>query len=295
MSPSTLPLLLVYSVLSSTTPPGTRACEEVQRVELPRQPTGVLEVCVRPQSLTEFTFDAPVVVHVQDENRFEQVTRGPTSLQVLPPRDLAPGERIRLSVTFPDRQEQATFFLDLMGMAGPSTRHVKISRSPRLPDVNTDALAAERIESQRLQAELARLERELHQLRETRMDPRRLTGLVASSSIPKWSGIKMRAIAISIQAPPVAPSAWPSTCYRSAYRLVVNMSRAPAPLPPWRAENADAWDAEGQKLEIVSIEHDSGKVLIELAVEWRRLLGAMTLRLRAEDTQDWMITGIECD
>ncbi|MBM7117513.1 DUF2381 family protein [Archangium primigenium] len=295
MSPSTLSFLLVYSVLASTTPLGTRACEEVQRIELPRQPTGVLEVCVRPQSLTEFTFDAPVVVHVQDENRFEQVTRSPTSLQVLPPRDLAPGERIRLSVTYPDRQGQETFLLDLMGMEGPSTRHVEISRSPRVPDVNTDALAAERIESQRLQAELARLERELHQLRETLMDPRRLTGLVASSSISNWSGIKMRAFAITSQAPPVAPSTRQGLCYRSAYRVVVDMGKVPAPLRPWRAENADAWDAEGQKLEIVSIERASGRLLIEFAAEWGRRLGAMTLRLRAEDIQDWMITGIECD
>ena len=185
------------------------------------------------------------------------------------------------------------FFLDLIGMAGSSTRHVEISRPPPLPEGNTDALAAERIESQRLQAELARLERELQQLRETLMDPRRLTGLVASSSIPKRIGIKI--CAIDIQSHPVASSTWGGVCYRSAYRLVVNMGKVPAPLRHWRAENAEAWDAEGQKLEIVSIERDSGTILIEFAVEWTKLIGAMTLRLRTEEPQDWMISGIECD
>src|SRR5690349_8383226 len=97
-----LPLMLTLSLTQNPTPPGTMGCEEIQRIEQARTTLAPHEFCVSPGLMTGVFFDAPVSVELQEEFRFEAVSRGRTSISVMPPRDMAPGERLRLSARYVD-------------------------------------------------------------------------------------------------------------------------------------------------------------------------------------------------
>jgi uncharacterized protein (TIGR02268 family) len=127
--------------------PGVAACEGVKRMELARVPTASREICVSPGLMTGLRFDVPVTVELQDEVRFEEVVRGRQLLTLVPPADMMPGERLRLTVRFAgDVSQSATF--TLVAHPGQATHQVEVYRDARTRESYLLELEQERAKSQ---------------------------------------------------------------------------------------------------------------------------------------------------
>src|SRR5687767_5653785 len=102
-SPSLFLVLVLLQGAPVVEPLPAAACEDVRRIELSREPTARgREICVGLGLMTGLLFDAPVSVELQDEVRFVEVTRGRSGIGFVPPRDMAEGERLRLTARFVD-------------------------------------------------------------------------------------------------------------------------------------------------------------------------------------------------
>ena len=160
LSPSVLLLVLLQS--SPRTPPGTGACETVERIELASL-TGDRELCVSPGLATNLRFDAPAIVEMQDEVRFEQVVRDRRLLTLMPPPDMAVGERLRLTVHFEGEPSSSGITLMLVGHSGQATHQVEVSRDERTRESLRRELLQERARTAQLREALARAEARLNQ------------------------------------------------------------------------------------------------------------------------------------
>ncbi|HEX5753881.1 MAG TPA: DUF2381 family protein [Archangium sp.] len=147
---------------SPRTPPGVGACETVERVEL-ASPTGGREICVSPGLATNLRFDAPAFVELQDEVRFEQVVRDRRLLTLMPPPDMAEGERLRLTVHFEGEPSPSGISLMLVGHSGQATHQVEVSRDERTRESLRRELLQERARTAQLREALARAAARLHQ------------------------------------------------------------------------------------------------------------------------------------
>ncbi|WNG56988.1 DUF2381 family protein [Archangium gephyra] len=159
-SPSFMVLVLLQSSLRTL--PGAGACETVERVEL-AAPMGVREICVSPGLATNLRFDAPAIVELQDEVRFEQVVRDRRLLTLMPPPDMAVGERLRLTVHFEGEPSSSGITLMLVGHSGQATHQVEVSRDERTRESLRRELLQERARTAQLREALARAEARLNQ------------------------------------------------------------------------------------------------------------------------------------
>jgi len=152
------PSILVLAFLQGSPimqPLTTAACDGVRRIELSSpHATAAREIRVSPGLMTSFLFDTPAVVDLQDEVRFMVVTRGRSSISFLPPEDMAPGERLRLTARIGDgtSQENATF--TLVAHSGQATHQVEVYRDKRPRESYQHEVAQERAKVQQLLTEL---------------------------------------------------------------------------------------------------------------------------------------------
>lgn len=175
---------LVVLALLHPTPPPEPECEEQRRLELSerRLPTP-LEVCVSPGRVTNFVFDVPVVVDLQDETRFSEVTRGRNSVHVLPSRDMLPGERLWLTAHLGSGGAREDVTLTLVVHGERSTHQVDVYRDPRSRESLQEELLREH-------ARRRALEDEVEQLRASARQAGSMLGLVASGVL-RHKGIRV--------------------------------------------------------------------------------------------------------
>ena len=158
---SLLPLALWRVLLLAATPPGPE-CSEHQHVELsqPLRAEG-REICVRPGLLTGVLFDVPVSVDLQDEVRFAEVMRGGRGISFVPPPDLAPGERLRLTVRFTHESPPSSVTFLLVSRPGLVTHQVDVRHDDRPRDTLLRELEEQRARNQRLLADNQELREQL--------------------------------------------------------------------------------------------------------------------------------------
>ncbi|HZI08350.1 MAG TPA: DUF2381 family protein, partial [Archangium sp.] len=132
-----------------------RACAPVERFELSSALTRAPEVCVSPGLTTSLRFDAPAIVELQDEVRFEAVLHDRTLLTLIPPPEMAAGERLRLTVRFEEEPPSRGFTLMLVGHSGRATHHVEVSRDERTWESLRQELLQERATTAQLREALA--------------------------------------------------------------------------------------------------------------------------------------------
>ena len=160
------PFILVLALLHgspTTTSSNSGACAPVERFELSSSPTGAREVCVSPGLTTSLRFDAPAIVDLQDEVRFEEVIRDRRLLALMPPRDMAVGERLRLTVRFEEEPTSSGFSLMLVGRSGQATHQVEVYRDERTRESLLQELLQERARTEQLSDALARTQALLNQ------------------------------------------------------------------------------------------------------------------------------------
>ena len=124
-------LVLLQAPAALESPPPDIRCEQVKRLELSLVSTGHFEVCVSPGLMTGFRFDAPVTVDLQEDVRFEEVMSGRSSIGFVPPKDMAPGERIRLTAHIAGGGAPQSVTFALVAHRGRATHQVEVYRDQR--------------------------------------------------------------------------------------------------------------------------------------------------------------------
>jgi uncharacterized protein (TIGR02268 family) len=247
-------------------PPPSAGCEEVRTIELALAPEGTaLEICVSPGLMTGFLFDTPADVDLQDEPRFGQVLRGRSGMSVVPPQEMVPGERLRLTARLGSGPSQQIVPFMLVAHSGQATRQVEVYRDER-PRVSLEM----EVDQQRARNQQLREENE--QLRIRLEYQQGLRGLIATEAI-NTLGVKTRTIDSS--------DPWQSDgsleiqrgCIFQSYKTLAiqvwikNMSS-----DPWMVTGAALVDSQGQSMRGVTLfqqaalpgNTESGSVVIEV-------------------------------
>ena len=166
-----IPSLLV--VLLNASPAGTAdawrqpeaPCESRRRFELSLPTTPDHEICIGPGLMTSFLFDTPSVVKLQDETRFQQVIRGRTAISFMPPRDMLPGERVRLTAELETDGPPQLVIFTLVMQTHQATHQVDVYRDRRDWGTLHEQLHQTLLAKGRLDAENASLRLELGEAR----------------------------------------------------------------------------------------------------------------------------------
>jgi uncharacterized protein (TIGR02268 family) len=188
MLPPSSPSLLVLVLLQGA--PGAKpssviACEDNPRIELSQEPAAVVrEICVSPGIMTGFLFDGPFSVELQDEVRFVEVLRGRSGISLVPPRDMVPGERLRLTARLGEGESQRSVTFMLVAQPGQATRQVEVYRDRRTRESYEQEIEQERAKNQKLREEN-------QQLRTRLLGSGDLRGLFLAGALESW-GVKVR-------------------------------------------------------------------------------------------------------
>ncbi|HYO64686.1 MAG TPA: DUF2381 family protein [Archangium sp.] len=285
MLPSPPSALLALVLLQGNEAPLSGACEDIQRIELYLSSAVAQEVCVSPGLVTSFTFDVPPVVELQDDVRFAEVMRGRSGLSIVPPPDMAPGERIRLTARWGEgHSQQSVTFVLVMAHPGRATRQVEVSRDKRPREALLQENAQERAVSQRLREQVQRLQAQLVQ-------SGGLLGLLRAGSLGN-GGILARQLK---QGPGELPlgdalSFSQGTTYRSKNSVAAEVWLENSGSEPWIVEGASLVSPTGEKLEGVRVGQEeiiapqqTRRVFIEADAASGIPLGELTLRVWGAD------------
>jgi uncharacterized protein (TIGR02268 family) len=226
-------------------------------------------------------------VDLQDELRFAEVTRGRTAISVMPPGDMEPGERLRLTARFTEGGSDSITFV-LVAHAGQATRQVEVYRDQRTRESFQHEVNQERARNQRLQEQLEQLQRELVLLRTECDEPQGLRRLIVSESM-LGTGVAARQFAVDKanaqnQGPLVANE---GSSYRSKKRVAVAVVLMNQSSEPWTAHEALLMDAQGKEWKAVRLwqavaiaPKAEGLVVVEVNAEAKELQGEVTVILR---------------
>jgi uncharacterized protein (TIGR02268 family) len=249
-SPSLLVLVLLQGSPLAAPTPSSSACEDNQRVELSLAPTAVVqEICVSSGLMTGFLFDMPAVVELQEEVRFVEVLRGRSAISFVPPPDMAPGERLRLTARWGEGPSQQSVTFTLVAHRGQATRQVEVYRDRRSRESYQHEVEQERAKNQQLREEIQQLRTRLERTG-------RLQGLHASGALGE-SGVKASLLEVSVgQHTDGAIYATSGTSYRSETTVAVDLGVLNAGTEPWLAAGASMVTATGEKLEGISLGQD---------------------------------------
>lgn len=292
-------LLLLLGVLQSAplVQPTPAICPDVQRLELSLEHGATPGVCVSPGLLTGFVFDSRVVVDVEAEIRFAAVTRGNTSVSLMPPEDALEGERFRLTAHFPDGVTVTTV---LVVHRGRATRQVEVYRDKRTRESFLHEVAQEQARNQQLQEENESLRRQLEQLRAECGDPREVRRLLASRVMGEAGIPAKRLTPWVINHTQGALTVNHGASFRLVRRVAIAVWLKNGSTEPWSASKATLEDARGT--ELTGVTHwleggsippgDSRLLVVEADTESGAPRGELTLVLREDGPRSITIPGV---
>ncbi|MGZ3457315.1 MAG: DUF2381 family protein [Archangium sp.] len=255
MLPANPPALLVLALLRTSPivqPPPPAVCQDVQRIELSLAPGTSHEICVSPGLLTGFVFDSSVVVDLQDEVRFTEVTRSRTSISIIPPGDMLPGERLRLTARIVEGESTGTTFI-LVAHSGQATRQVEVYHDKRTRESFLHELAQERAKTEQLQHELERLQHRFESFRDECGSPIEMRRLITSNALIR-NGIHAREFKADLVGHEENPlSMTRGTCYRSNKGIAVEVWLKNSSTEPWTPAAVSLVNDAGQELKGVKL------------------------------------------
>jgi uncharacterized protein (TIGR02268 family) len=156
------------------------------RIELSSTPSGKVPVaCIGQHLSTTLRFDSPIrpeSVRVEERERFLDVAVGQRSLLLVPPENLAAGERFKVEVCFADELAPACASFLLVAHPGLAMQQVNIFRQRTRPVAYYQQVAEE------VQAEARQCRVEVRQLRAERNAPDGLRGVLASGLVSGEGG-----------------------------------------------------------------------------------------------------------
>lgn len=260
--------------------PSEAACEDVQRIELALAPTSVArEICVSPGLTTSLRFDAPAIVDLQDEVRFEAVVRDRRLLTLMPPPDMAEGERLRLTVRFEGEPPSSGLTLKLVGHSGQATHQVEVSRDERTRESLRQELLQERARTTQLREALARTQALLEQ-------SGGLRSLIASRTMGR-RGVLAQELTLKVSEPPESGLSWESgSSYRTEKRVAAEVFLRNSGPEPWRVAGGSLVDVRGVEMKRLKFRQDEviapdqlKPVIVEVDASFEQARGELTLTL----------------
>lgn len=282
-------------------PPTAAACKELQRIELELEPVAAArEICVSPGLMTNFVFDTRAEVDLQDEVRFLEVTRGRSTLSLLPPPDLTLGERLRLTAVLGDGAAQQRVTFSLVAQRGQATHQVEVYRDQRPRESLRRELAQEQAKNQQLRDELERTRAQFEQLQVKLKQSGGLRDLIANKALSS-KGIQLREFKEKEpgQSEGILSYEWGSGCRSDSSIAAVVWLKNSSP-EPWTATEGSLVDAQGKELRGMKIRQDNpiapnsgGSVIVEVDALRSEALGELTLTLRDEGSRGITIPGLK--
>jgi uncharacterized protein (TIGR02268 family) len=283
------PIPFVF-VLFAATPGGREqaplpACQTAPRpIELHAESAGsVHALCVSPGVATSVVFDTPLppgAVIPGPEHPGVQVAQAERFITFLPPQAVAPGEQLKVTVRFGDGAAPASVTFLLVVHPALGERQVEVVRRARTVESYQQELAVRREESQRCQAENARL-------REAQGGPEGLTALFSSGLLGS-GGISSRRLALRAFRPGSALRSRDAWSYRSTARVAVELwVDALEGAQPWVAEGATLVGTGGRELHGVRVWQPAPvapgdpwtRVIVEAEATATEAQGSFTLKL----------------
>lgn len=236
-SPSILVLVLLQTLAEPPSP--AAGCEDIERVELSRVSATSFEVCISPGLMTGFRFDAPFSVDLQDDVRFEDVMRGRSGVSLVPPKDLAPGERLRLTAYLGGGESPQRITFALVAQRGRATRQVEVYRDKRTRES--------------IQQEIEQLSEQNRYLQAQLTQSGGLRGLFFSGALGS-TGISAQQLRLPLaEHSDDALSFTRVVTYRSNNSVAVEVAISNLGAEPWSAAGASLVSATGEKLQGVRI------------------------------------------
>ncbi|MGZ3459866.1 MAG: DUF2381 family protein [Archangium sp.] len=260
-------------------------CEPASSLfELPAEPGGrVPGVCIGSGVSTTFRFDSPLVpssMEIQERERFADVAVGKTSLTVVPPEDLVPGERFKVVVCFADGVAPACAAFSLVAHPGLAMQQVNVFRQPHPVAYYQQEARAARAEAERYRAEVQRLRAE-------RGTPGWLTALLAAGLIDDEHGVVVHDLSERLPRHKRDAFRWKRVySYRSKGRVAVEVQLDTPDAMAWKTEGAALRGPQGkllQGLTLWQLEPLAGttwvRVVVEQPVTEEEARGTYTLTL----------------
>jgi uncharacterized protein (TIGR02268 family) len=233
--------------------------------------------------MTGVLFDAPVSVELQDEVRFVEVTRGRSGIGFVPPRDLAEGERLRLTARFVDGASQEAITFTLVAHSGRATHQVEVYRDRRTRESFQQEVAQERAKSQHLNEENQRLRGELERLQARVHQAVGLRSVIISRAMGDM-GVTARGLTTSGARSDRDLTLARGICYRSDNNLAVAVWLTNSGAEPWTVAGA-ALTVNGEPIKGLVWQGETiapggeGLVVVEVAGAGEGLRGDATLSL----------------
>ena len=274
---SLLPLVFFQGAAGDELP-AEPACQETQRIELTLAPDVSREVCISVGRVTDLRFDSAFKMDLQEEPRFEEALRGRQLLSLLPPADMAPGERFRLQVHLLAGTTQQHVTLTLVAHQGQSTRQVDVYRDTRTRDSFLEQIEQDALEKQRLRADnqllLSRWERASE-----------LRWLVTRPVIHR--GLKTETLDQKVLVPTEGVLSFnKGTSYRATHMAALDLRLKNLSPEPWRVAGASLVNARGEELKEVKFLQEEdiassgiGSVSLDVPAEDWQARGEWTLKL----------------
>lgn len=298
--PSSILVLVLLQGAPLLQPSTAAACKELQRIELALAPAAATrEICVSPGLMTNFLFDARTEVDLQDEVRFLEVTRGRSTLSLLPPPDLMLGERLRLTALLGDGATQQRVTFSLVAHPGQATHQVEVYRDQRPRESLQQELAQEQARSQQLRVELEQMRAQVEQLRFKLEQPPGLLDMLANKVL-SLKGIQLRELKKKalVQSEGVLTYKW-GFGYRSDKSIAAEVELKNSSQEPWTATDGSLVDTHGKELRGMKFRQDNpiapnsvGTVIVEVDALRTEVLGDLTLTLRDEGSRGITIPGL---
>jgi uncharacterized protein (TIGR02268 family) len=231
--------------------------------------------------MTNFVFDVRAEVELQDEVRFTEVTHGNTTFSFLPPRDMMPGERLRLTARFGlgEAQQLATF--TLVAHSGQATHQVEVYRDQRSRESYQHEVAQERAKAQRLREQLEQLRTRLALSGELRE--------LIASKVVTLRGIQGQDFSNPSSSPEGILKVSTASNYRTDLSVATELWLKNMSPEPWSLAQAFLVDATGNELKGMSFWQEMplapaafGNIIVEMSATRDALRGEFTLVLRDE-------------
>lgn len=280
LPPSLLALVLLQGAPGAQ-PSSVVACEDNPRIELSREPAAVVrEICVSPGSMTGFLFDGPFSVELQDEVRFVEVLRGRSGISLVPPRDMAPGERLRLTARLGEGESQRSVTFMLVAWPGQATRQVEVYRDRRTRESYEQEIEQERAKNQKLREEN-------QQLRTRSLGSGDLRRLFLEGALED-TGVKVNVLPIGKTGQPSSHDLFLKRgyFYRSARSVAVGVVIRNLGTEPWILKGVSLETHTGETLDGLKLgpfesiaPQEEGRVVVERDAALGELSGEFTLLL----------------
>lgn len=221
-------------------------CADIRSLELLPPVLSPPRLCVSPGIMTSVLFDHPVAAELQEEARFVEVTRGRGGIGFIPPRDLLPGEQLRLTAVLQAGQTRQSLTFILVAHPGQGSHQINVHYTGRTWQDMSDALSQSLLANTNLSEENAALREELSRMRAQQAQPTGLCGAWTGRQLTR-KGIATHVMAVNREAAGTL-AVTGAVSFRGDSTVAVEVSIINPSQEHWNLEKAALVNEQGETL-----------------------------------------------